>query len=204
LLIPLWGDIDDASNLDRSRFERYASVGRDYFVQADLSQADFAVLPHDWTDCQSEGHDFAQFLDGSGQPLIIFFFNDSEDAIPVTNSAVFRTSLRHSKRRPGEFAVPGWSLDFTEHYFQSWIPLRQKQARPIVGFCGFVPCEDNLRRQAIDALKHSDLVDTNFLLRSEFWAGALGTNRENLQNVRRAYADNIAASDYPLRVRGAG
>src|SRR5262249_33050404 len=60
------------------------------------------------------------------------------------------------------------------------------------------------RRQAIDALKHSDLVDTNFLLRSEFWAGALGTNRENLQNVRRAYADNIAASDYTLCVRGAG
>jgi FkbM family methyltransferase len=205
LLVPLWGDIDDERNPDQSRYRRYSLTGKDYFVQTDLSRADIALLPGDWTHCQLEGHRFAEALRGSHKPAVIFFFNDSEEAIAIENSIVFRTSLRRSTRRPNEFAVPGWSVDFGERYFHAQIPIREKQSRPTVGFCGFVPLEENnLRRRAVNALGSSGLVRTNFLLRSEFWAGALGTTREAIQRVRQEYADNMADNDYVLCIRGAG
>jgi FkbM family methyltransferase len=205
LLIPSWGDIDDESNPDQSRYRHYSSVGKGFFMETDLSQAEIALLPGDWTHCQMEGHRLAEALRGSRKPLVIFFFNDSEAKIALENSLIFRTSLRRSARRPNEFAAPGWSMDFGENYFQGQLPIREKQSCPTVGFCGFVPVgETNLRRRAVNALAGSKLLSTRFLLRDEFWAGALGTTRSKIQKVRQEYADNIAGADYVLCVRGAG
>jgi len=205
LLIPLWGDNDDESNPDQSRYRRYASVGKACFREADLSHAEIALLPGDWTHCQVEGHRLSEAVRGSSKPLVVFFFNDSEVTIPLESALVFRTSLRRSTRRFNEFAVPGWSVDFGESYFHGQISIREKQSHPTVGFCGFVPVDEtNVCRRAIDALSGSNLLRTHFLLRPEFWAGALGTTRGRIQKVRQEYADNIAGTDYALCVRGAG
>lgn len=64
-----------------------------------------------------------------------------------------------------------------------------------------------LRSQAIHVLSHSKEIETNFIIRGDFWAGALRDGRfdvEVAQRARREFVQNMVESDYVLCTRGMG
>jgi hypothetical protein len=100
------------------------------------------------------------------------------------------------------------------------LPIRQKRARPRVGFCGLAPGRTRLlqrlrahpshtsvRAEALRLLRLHDGVDTNFIERERFLGGAVSHGEVDLatmQRVRREYVQNIVESDYVVCTRGAG
>ena len=189
-----------------------------------------------------EARHLAEVAGETGKPLVIFFRGDYDDPVPVPNAVVFRTSLYRSTRGPQEFALPSWSEDFLERYHDGRLVLRPKNTRPRVGFCGYASssshrrfsllsrirggprllaalgiasenAETRLRTRVLDLLEQSRRVETNFVVRTAFWNGAIrsdtsGRNVETdytrMQESRRAYVSNMRDSDYIVCMRGAG
>lgn len=73
---------------------------------------------------------------------------------------------------------------------------------------GNVTTGARVRRQALAALNASQVIDTNFLIRREFFDGALSRSGRidwaRMRAARRAFVQNLVDSDYTLCVRGTG
>lgn len=244
LLWPFWGKLpEDPGAIDSGRFDRYTELGHRFFKMTPLAEADVAVMPADWEPGEYDPAPLLAFADQARQadkPLAIFFWGDSFDEVPFEGAYIFRTSFLRSLHKPTEFSVPVWSEDFIERYQDGKLPVRQKQPRPTVGFCGFAdPLRPALRHRLINLarrakavgtgrrgnkaagvlgrairgkalrkLDRSPLVDTNFVIRDRFWAGAVApgwqTDPAAQRTARRDYVQNMIDSDYTLCVRGAG
>jgi len=170
-----------------------------------------------------------------GKIVGIFFLDDSDKPLNLENSLVFRTSLLASTRPKNEFAMPGWSEDFITTYLHGKLPIRNKSYKPVIGFCGqskplkatlkdtikeFLIATEKIfnikvgnlgsviRAQALRLLSQSDLVTTNFVLRSNFIGGSQkkggGLDFPLMQKVRQEYLENMINSDYILCCRGLG
>ncbi len=64
-----------------------------------------------------------------------------------------------------------------------------------------------IRSKAIEALSRSERVETNFIIRRAFWAGAMHEGKLDInaaQSARQEFVQNIVGSDYVLCTRGAG
>jgi len=65
-----------------------------------------------------------------------------------------------------------------------------------------------LRTEALRILSQSRAVDTNFIIRDRFWAGAVSADGradpDKLRQARREYLQNMTDTDYTLCTRGAG
>lgn len=215
ILSPFWG-VPVESNLGGSehswakRFTRYAQVGHSFFEMTSLEEADIAIMPINWLairgltwrtikrnkPARDLALQFAKKVEAAGKPLVVFFAGDcSDEEIPIKNAIVFRESLYRSRRKNTDFAVPAVNEDLVEQYFGNELSIRQKRAKPVVGFCGYakktpfvqaqlkniiyqsvmlgvhgrtgVPAYKghNLRSQALQTLSTSSLIDTNFVLR---------------------------------------
>lgn len=104
-----------------------------------------------------------------------------------------------------------------------------KPLRPRVSFCGVAPRRDGARRtlrimagrlrgrdiregwaraKTCEALVADPRVDTDFVFRTTFWAGALRSDGSSDYGAMRAsrveYADNVLSSDYVVCARGGG
>ncbi len=159
-------------------------------------------------------------------PVVVFFCSDSEDPLDLTGTLVLRTSIRASDRQSYEFAVPAWSEDFVERYAASQLILRPKADLPVVGFCGYAgqdastwgfvrrkiekghlprfrerPKGARLRSKAMRVLESSPLVETNFLVRDQFFGEIV---HDEVNQSRHEYVENMFNSDYILCVRGGG
>lgn len=127
------------------RFDHYAASGRDFFELVDLPDADLAVLPFDWTIAykRPEVRELADaFLAGArkaGKQTIIFLASDLDEPVDRPDTIVLRCSLHATRRLPEEHALPAWSEDFVERYFDGVLPIRPWAGRPVVGFCGLAP-----------------------------------------------------------------
>jgi hypothetical protein len=168
---------------------------------------------------------------------------DSTNATVLQWGTVFRFSSYGSKLAPHERVIPALCDD---PFKTGKRPARRYSKNPTVGFCGFVSTWPNiqafrllgasekaagliLRRRAIRAVRRDARVDTKFILRRQFWAGALNLKAHRVKNllshVGRApkdvripaefdqrkrnqvyteFVSNIAESDYTLSPRGAG
>jgi len=226
MLYPYWGLLPEPpGHKDAGRFDEYARQGSEIFTMVEtLAEADAALLPFEWKP-GSPAHveiagRLAQEAARHGKRVIIFFNNDSPEDISIDNAVILRTSFYSSTRRPCEFAVPGWTVDFMTHYLDGKLPVRQKKEKPVVGYCGYVDYDFKttatvlmhglrlvlgrkiktgafLRGTAVRLLRRDRRIGTNFICRTGF----LGTGGEA---VRREYVQNIVESDYALVTRGAG
>jgi len=139
MLFPFWGK----GHPQNGRFERYSEIGRSFFEMTSLEEADIAVMPVAWElvtnnePAMDLAHEFAEKVKASGKRMIIFFWSDSDEEVPIDNAVVFRTSMYRSKRRTNEYAMPSWSDDFVAKYQGGKLPVREKSERPVVGFCGY-------------------------------------------------------------------
>jgi hypothetical protein len=151
MLNPFWGH--GAAVMNRADFaDRYAERGHELFELADLPDADLAVYPVDWKRARDtaervqRAHDFAQKARDCAKPrpTVVFYAADQDEPVPLESSVVFRTSMSRSRRRPNEFALPGFHEDMLE-YVDWKVRPRAKSALPTVSFCGFVFFEDRAR-----------------------------------------------------------
>ncbi len=241
ILYPFWGkNPEDDRDPSSGRFDRYMATGIGWFQMTSLAEADAAVLPFDWHYVISNSHtrDYAdQFIAQAahaGKPTLVFWGDDSDRAIGLQSTWVFRTSLYRSHQRHNEFAMPAWSEDFVARYLGGQLPVRVKRVRPTVGFCGYAPslttssrlryllhrgkhflttlrqrrADASIRMAALHMLHASSHVDTNFVIRNNFLGGASradGTlDWTRLQSARHEFVQNLAESDYILCARGAG
>lgn len=146
MLYPFWGrNPEDPRDPASGRFDRYATTGAGFVQMTDLAEAEVAVLPGDWSNVEGNScatdlaMQFMEMANRAGKSTVIFFWSDSDKAIPYEHTIVFRTSLYRSAKKANEFAMPAWSEDFVGKYLGGQLPVRQKRTRAVVGFCGFAP-----------------------------------------------------------------
>jgi hypothetical protein len=222
MLYPFWGkNPEDPRAPESGRFDRYTEVGSRFFQMTSLAEADVAVLPIAWehtlknSEAMNLSLQFVEDANKAGKQVIIFFWSDSDEDVPIKNSVIFRTSFYRSKRKPNEFAMPAWSEDFVTKYLNSQLPLRRKRDKPVVGFCGYAglslkpflrrrvkqllrrgaqflglrpPLKRHdapIRAKALRVLSKSPLVETNFVLRDRFWSGAVSSDSEDFYRKQK-------------------
>ena len=162
LLYPFWGFRSPYSNeaLGRRSYEHYLENGAELFKLSELREARFAALPFQWEQVvdydqhrKARGlapdpagrrlavrlaEEFVAVASGEGKPVLVFFTHDSVEESPP-GDIVFRTSMLGASRRRNEYAMPFWMPDEVKALFKGELPLREKAARPLVGFCGYNP-----------------------------------------------------------------
>jgi hypothetical protein len=227
LLDPFWGPTpEDPRDPTAGRFRRWGEEEASVYELVELDDADCVVLPTAWEHyegreaAEAAARALAERAHAAGKPLALFFVSDSTAQVPLPGAHVFRTSLNGSMRNERVHAMPALSADLGEAPPRSW------RERPVVGFCGFAPGYRNrplaglrrrlrgrrehpasVRGRACRALERSAAVDTRFVVRTEFWAGALrggAVDYERMRQARGEFAENVRSSDYVLAARGGG
>jgi hypothetical protein len=229
MLYPFWGISNDADK-SLGKFDKYISLGPNFFNLTPPDQADYAVFPMGY-ECVIENpsdkeklEEFSIIASENGLKIVIFFFHDSYENIPIKNSIIFRPSFLKSIKNPNEYAMPAFCEDMVEKYCNGIMNFRKKNVKPTVGFMGYVaPLKRSLfftivrtinrkpldlvnispiRRRCIKELSKNEKIQKNFIMRNGFW-GAIQSENEKAQQ-RIEYIKNIIDSDYTLCARGAG
>jgi hypothetical protein len=239
MLSPFWGkNPEDPQDPSSGRYDRYVELGRTFFAMTGaLEEADLAVLPASWErvrqdpKARAQAERFVKAAELAGKRLVVYYWSDDSDEVPLDNASIFRTSFYRSTRKPHEFAMPAWSEDLVEKYLDGHLPLRDKQKKPVVGFCGYgrirwdlksilfwgasrlglkdmVAFQGHcLRAKSLRLLANSPGIETNFIIRDSFWGGALlprGPGSSLMQQVRREFVHNLVTTDYSVCARGNG
>ena len=146
MLFPFWGKTsEDPEDFRSGRFDDYLENGQSFLEMTSLEKADIAIFPAYWHLIQKDdvalnrGIQFLEMAKQAGKPAAIFATGDWKQDVPVDNTLAFFTSSFQSRRKPNEFAMPEWNVDFIKTEFDGQIPVRQKQVKPTVGFCGYAP-----------------------------------------------------------------
>jgi hypothetical protein len=236
-LEPLWGASGDKYDDPRSpisgRFRAWQAQGAELLEEAPLEEADVAALPAGWEhyrrvpERREAALAYAERVRAAGRPLVVFFVGDSTDPVPLPGAHVFRTSLLRSRRGKREHVMPAFGLDVADE-LGGPPPLREWRSRPVVGFCGYAPGMGarswlrnvarrllgrplhpaSARADACRVLAHTPGVETRFVFRPAFWAGALNARGEldypSMQAAWKEFVGNILGSDYVLAMRGGG
>lgn len=142
ILYPFWGEkSQDPRDPSYGLFNKYINIGQSLFEMTSLKDADFAVLPFDWSytlhnkKTRDIAKQFVNMVKDEGKKTIIFFGNDSDEEIPIDNVIIFRPSFYKSTRKPEEYAMAGLIEDYTQ-YTGGNIQIRTKGSKPVIGFCG--------------------------------------------------------------------
>lgn len=220
LLYPFWGvPPSDPRSPTSGRFDRYVERGPELIELVEPGDAALCVLPAAWEhlegrpDAEAVGRSYAELARALQVPLVVFFVSDSESAVPIEDAWVYRTSLRRSRRRPRELAMPALSMDVARQELGGTIELRPWTPEPVVGFCGFAPGAERLRTpraiaralkrrlrvasgalpdglfaraRALTALERSSRVRLSSVVRDAFWAGAVVPGRPHDQVLMAA------------------
>ncbi len=165
--------------------------------------------------------------------LLIDALGDPYDNINVKNAYVMRTSQYRFKLKENEIMIPAYAEDLLETYLGGKLQVRKKEALPTVGFTGWaeLPFADHIkllikelplrffalfskrynatkkglffRKRALNILKKSALIKTNFIIR-KFFSGHAGTIQGDPRKIHQEFINNIISSDYILCVKGDG
>lgn len=137
-LAPLWGPPDPLPWPYSDYLDEL--IAAKPFTAAPLEEADIAVFPRDWKHARTseEGvrsaESFIADARAAGVTPVFFWASDNTTAFPLRGAVVFRPSLFRSRRKPWEFALPGFHEDLLRHVGD--LPVRRWQRRPTVSFCG--------------------------------------------------------------------
>ncbi|MFB2938670.1 exostosin family protein [Aerosakkonemataceae cyanobacterium BLCC-F154] len=249
MLLPFWADFAETGYYSwMKNYDRYSNIANTLFEMVSLEEADIAVMPDDWRTVVGElwyanqnkladslYRQFAEKVAQANKKLVVFFGGDRSDEpvnLPNKDMLVFRYSYYRSQQKENNFVWPVFCEDLVEHYLANQLSIRQKSAKPVVGFCGLVkpsnwktnlkklsyygymlsryrrlgypPIQGHiLREKVIKNFKKSNLVTTNFLVReSMVFLGQ--KNLVDMAKLRVEFIDNMINSDYIVCCRGAG
>ncbi len=144
MLFPFWGkSYEEHEPLKSGCFDRYIEIGHSFFEVVALAHADLAVVPHGWNSTDQKRRDlaiqFSEKANQAGKQLVVFAIGDAYSDITIKNAIVIHHELYRSRKKVNEFAIPVWSQDLTARYLGGNLSIRQKQVKPVVGFCGYAP-----------------------------------------------------------------
>lgn len=133
---PFWSKKPQAE-----REEIYGTYLEWFSIAESMDDADIAALPMTWnyyrdTRQQDVGLRFAQQAKASHKPLVVFSSGDFKPNVPIENAIVFSGSFYRSRARNTCYAHPAIFEDYIQVHFNGELPLRRKQAQPVIGFCG--------------------------------------------------------------------
>ncbi len=199
-----------------------------------IDDADFILLPHDYFFIQDQLSYLAEadaFAAATQKKLLVSFYSDSTEKVPLSHAIVLRTSGYRSELQPNEIIVPAFVEDLQE---VTPSLIRTKGALPHVGFVGMVAlprlstelkfqlkvfihrCLILLglrnsadiqglffRRRVISVLKNSTSCTTNFIVRN-FFSADRATVKSDPEQVRKEFVAVLRDSDLSLVVRGDG
>ncbi len=229
ILFPFWGICPNINHsLLDANFEKYIQNGHKYFELTSIENCDFILWPEKYQkNNTNKNQALIQLSQQYNKPNIIFFTDDSAEKIDINNSYIFRTSLYGKTQSKNEFAMPAWSEDITEKYLHNQLPIKAKRDQPTVSYCGYTKTwKDKIKSSlginygswrkiryiAVHNLNQNKNIDTNFIIRQDFWGGVYkiktGQNQEYFQKLRKKikqeYIKNLIAGDYALVARGQG
>lgn len=191
--------------------------------------ADYFCIPHNYNYVKNNADYLSEFaLLGlkHEKKILVFFPGDSDVEVPIPGSIVFRNSQYRHKLKDNEIVMPAYAVDLGKKY---GLAERRKEALPVVGFCGWAsyktpkewvsygifnflesvmgkPVKKKglyFRRRALDILKKSPKVLTNFIIRSSYSGNSKTLTVDPVQ-ARDEYVKNIKNSDFTLSPKGDG
>jgi hypothetical protein len=198
-----------------------AAAGGEWRVAQAPEQADVCVYPTDYRDDDEFARRAIVECKQRGLPLMLFRNSDDSTPVHLDHGVICRESIEASRQTTSERAMPALCNDMLRH-----VPggVRQKQAKPTLGFCGFVGSSLkrmyygltgrrqkvvglNLRHRVVKRLEADAAITCKFILRTSFYGGAMGRFHRNVNRaaeVRREYLENILGTDYTVCLRGKG
>lgn len=211
--------------------EKVFGESKERFVDVvkEPAMADYFLLPHNYNYVKNNTDYILSFVELSlkySKKIIVIFPGDSDETVPIPNAIVFRNSQYRYKKQDNEIMMPAYAVDLGKKY---GLLERSKVEKPVVGFCGWATFKNpkgwlsytlfNLteslvgkrsrkrglyyRRRAIDILKKSQKVATNFIIRSSY-SGNTKTLTIDPHQARKEYIDTIKNSDFTLAPKGDG
>lgn len=104
------------------------------------ADADFFLLPHSFFSARAIATDYvARFVSLSqscDKKIVLFADGDSDEAIPIPNAIIFRTSQYAHKKASNEIMMPPQVYAGDVLNDSMFIP-RAKREKPVVSFCGW-------------------------------------------------------------------
>lgn len=188
--------------------------------------ADYILIPHNYFRVKSNREYMDEYLDLSlkfTKKIIIFAIGDSAEDIDIPNSIILRMSRYKKDKRDNEIIIPAYAADLS---YGKELVYRSKAKIPTAGFCGWAsvsgiiqktifliknhvllhgPYRQGLyfRKRAIDIIRKSKIVNSNFIIRS-FYSANQSTIKLDPRSAREEYRSNIVNSDFILAPKGDG
>lgn len=179
LLFPFWGapPLDPRDPLFGA-YDAWVALGARCFKLESAERADYFVLPFDWREttrnpeARALADEIAAAARAHGKRLLVFYWSDPADPVPLEGALVFRTSLDRGPRYGvTEFCQPGWYEDPVRWCDGKW-KAPPFAPRPRISFCGHSVGRPTPRRELVWRAKE--------LIRS-----ALGARHERFRRLRR-------------------
>lgn len=166
-----------------------------------------------------------------GKFLLVDGVGDVEYPVAMSNVLILRYGGYTFSLQGNEIIIPPYADDLLEVYCGGELRIRQKRKKAKIGFSGWAEltpkqelrafvkelhtrmrsifdshykaCKKGIffRRDAISALQHSPIVETNFLIRRSY-SGHSDTASDTAERLQQEFVDNLLSSDYGLDVRG--
>lgn len=126
--------------VERRRFGRSIGQLQGLAESTDLNKADIWILPMTWNYYVDHGkvglvRNIVNEGIQKGKKVIAFSTGDFTANVPFEGLTIFEASVYRS-RNTGAQAMPVFIEDYLEKYFDGKLVLREKQSKPVVGFCG--------------------------------------------------------------------
>lgn len=142
-----WTDLARALWNDKpyeTRLQQYGSRASQFVAVDSPSDADLYLLPLTWNFYleQNAIHLVADEVERSakaGHKLVLFSTGDFTANLPFSNVTLFGASSYASCRNLSKnniFALPPFIHDYLNLYCHGQVQFREKQAVPVIGFCG--------------------------------------------------------------------
>ena len=124
--------------------------------------------------------------------VFVFLVSDCDTRFNIpSNVRFFRTSINKTEQQHNEYVLPYIWEGLNERFN----PL-PKTDKPMVGFCGV---NSTFRQKTISLLEQNENIDTQFIIRSEFWGG-----RPHDKDLINHFQENIRRNHFTVCNRGAG
>jgi hypothetical protein len=128
--------------------------------------------------------------------VIVFLLSDYNEPLHIPkNVLLFRSGMYRSQRKPNEYLIP---YVWVQLGIQDTTPLFKKGTKPVIGFCGSIashPC----RVQHLNQIKRQPDMKTNFIIRTNYWAG-----KPHDPEVIQQFIKNVRDTYFTVCSRGAG
>jgi len=216
------GGIKAEAGPEYSKYDRLNEGAAKTFEVADIDEADVVVYPFR-AETGPETEAVAEEARKRHIGCVFFSWGDADEVVNVPYGKVYRHSLFSDRRLEHEQA---WCAEVTDPQTELGMSVwpREKHDDPKVGFCGYVSnpifraayrlmgrqrkAEGlSLRARVLRGLNRTKNVETSFITRQAYWAGARGRWGRRVAaelKPRAAFWNNVLNTDYTLCIRGAG